>query len=256
MQGKPLVDHDELRQIDDLSRYGEHQAGEVAFDGSPIPKYDRGEWSPPARGVTLRKFQNGNGHVIFDPPTLLDINRALAEFYGEVLPDADDDEPRAKRASTDVAADLQFYPTPRAVIEMVLDEIGLSPTKDKWGDKHPQRFVLEPSCGDGRIMDVIRERGHHVIGFEVHAGRAATAKAKSHAVVLANFLEQPADPRFDFVVMNPPFYGRHWKKHLDHARQFVKPDGALACILPASAWPSDGRNPISVRRARANRSRR
>jgi hypothetical protein len=236
-QGKPLVEHDELTRVDRLGGF-EHRAGEVAFDGSPIKAYRDGkdvEWTPPARGVTLKKFLNGNGHVIFDAPTLLDINRALAEFYGEVLPDAEDDAPKAKRASTNVSADLQFYPTPRKAIETVLDEIGLAPTRDRWNDATPARAVLEPSCGDGRILDVIRERGHRGLGVEVHPARAAAAKTKGHAVIVANFLERPAEPLFDFVVLNPPFSGRHWMKHLAHAKRFVKPGGTLACILPASA---------------------
>ena len=100
--------------------------------------------------------------------------------------------------------------------------------------------MLEPSCGDGRILDELAARGCRPLGIEVHAGRAAQARAKGHAVLVANFLEQPAKPDFDFVVMNPPFSGSHWKKHLAHARKFLKPGGSLACILPASAWYDHG----------------
>ena len=40
-----------------------------------------------ARGVRLRRFANGNGHLFFrGRPTLCDINRALAEWYGDVPP--------------------------------------------------------------------------------------------------------------------------------------------------------------------------
>ena len=52
---------------------------------------------------------------------------------------------------------------------------------------------------------------------------------------LANFLQVAPDPTFDAVVMNPPFYGKHWLKHLSHAMQFLKPGGRLVCILPATA---------------------
>ena len=237
IQGLPLVDDNELARLNE-GVMG-HKAGEVAFDGSPLKTYRNGkdgEWLPPDRGVTVRKFQNGNGHVIFAPETLLAINLALAEFYGDVLPDAEDDEPKAKRASTNVARDLQFYPTPRAVIDRVLDDIGLVNRRAFSYDALPDKHVLEPSCGDGRIMDVIKARGHRVTGIEIHAGRAAEARAKGHAVIIGNFLEQPTRTMFDFVVMNPPFSGRHWKLHLAKAREFLAPGGMLACILPASAW--------------------
>src|SRR5690606_16595978 len=45
----------------------------------------------PTRGITVRRFANHNVHVFFEKWTLLDINRALAEFYGEVLPDAEEE---------------------------------------------------------------------------------------------------------------------------------------------------------------------
>ena len=60
------------------------------------------------------------------------------------------------------------------------------------------------------------------------------------AILTANFLDTPPQPTFDYVVMNPPFSGRHHRKHLDHARKFLKPGGTLACILPASAWYDHG----------------
>lgn len=35
--------------------------------------------------------------------------------------------------------------------------------------------------------------------------------------------------------MNPPFYGRHYVKHVQHALRFLKPGGTLVSILPATA---------------------
>lgn len=55
-----------------------------------------------------------------------------------------------------------------------------------------------------------------------------------------NFLEQPAREEFDFVVMNPPFYGRHYVKHVNHAMKFLKPGGMLVTVLPATAYYDHG----------------
>lgn len=240
-QDLPQVTHEELARLDALHSVIEARSGEVAFDGSPVKVYRDGkdeEQPAPARGVTVRKFGNGNGHVIFDAPTLLTINRALAEFYGEVLPDTEEED-APRRASTAVSTDLQFYPTPRAVIETVLDEIGLEKRRDAWDDRWVSKRVLEPSCGDGRIMDAIMDRSHRCFGVEVHAGRAAQVRATGHKVVTGNFLEAAINPTFDAVVMNPPFSGKHWRKHLAHAVKFLTPGGQLACILPASAQYDD-----------------
>ena len=186
-------------------------------------------------GGIIRVFKNGNAHLIFDQQGLLDINRALAEFYGEVLPDAPS-EAQAKRPSTEVSRDLQFYPTPRATAQTVIDALHLSGGET----------ILEPSCGDGGIIDLLahwhdqrdsyrRPSPLTVTGIEYDAGRAGLARAKGHHVLTANFLQVAPDPRFDVIVMNPPFYGQHYKKHLDHAAKFLRPGGRLACILPATA---------------------
>lgn len=234
-RGEKLLDNAELHCLDKLSSFMGQKAGEIVFDGSHhvITDKDGIETRAPNRGVTVRKFQNGNGHVFFDRWALTDINRALAEFYGDVLPDAEEEDAKPQ-ASTAVAKDLQFYWSPKAVIEAALDAVGIYAPRYADDRKYEYR-VLEPSCGDGRIMDELRTRGCRAFGIEVHVGRAAEARAKGHAVLTGNFLEQPARPDFDFVVMNPPFYGRHYVKHVRHALKFLKPGGLLVSILPATA---------------------
>jgi SAM-dependent methyltransferase len=209
-QGRPHIAWTEVREVD---RTGD----------TPMPE----------RGLTVRRYLNGNAHIIFAPATLLDINRALAEFYGEVLPDAEEEGVKPS-ASTAISKDLQFYWTPPAVAEAALDFAGISHPHHYRGDA-PAYRVLEPSCGDGRILDMLREYGCRPLGIEYHPGRASEARQKGHSVVTANFLEQAPAPEFDRVVMNPPFYGRHYAKHVRHALKFLTPGGTLVSILPATA---------------------
>jgi hypothetical protein len=218
-RGQPRYEWAELRAImDEAKRHGE------------------ADWC----GGRIKRFKNGNAHVAFDRQGRLDVNRALAEFYGEVLPDAPTED-EAKRPSTEVARDLQFYWTPESVAETVIAALPL-----RGGEA-----ILEPSCGDGRIMDVLARwhepRTYHsarerlrVTGIEYDSGRAEAARAKGHHVMRGNFLQVAPDPRFDAVVMNPPFYGRHYRLHVDHALRFVRPGGRLACILPATAHYDHG----------------
>jgi hypothetical protein len=239
-RGEVFVDHTELRELDNLHTGFGHKAGEVLLCRREVKTYRNGKDEVvvfPDRGITVRKFKNGNAHVIFDMAALLDINRALAEFYGEVLPDVEEEDAKP-RASTAVSKDLAFYPTPVAVIDTVLRAAGIEDRTGWRGDRLPVLRCLEPSCGDGRIMDAIRGLGHHAFGYEVHAGRAAEAMARGNRVVVGNFLEALEPTRgggFDRVVMNPPFAGQHWRKHLAHAKKFVAPAGVLVCILPATA---------------------
>ena len=65
-------------------------------------------------------------------------------------------------------------------------------------------------------------------------------RAKGYGVMQANFLQVQPDPVFDFVLMNPPFYGKHYQKHVEHARKFLKPGGVLYAILPITAVTDHG----------------
>jgi len=215
-QRKPLVEYAELDEL--------LTGGQALIEPWSAVNFKGEEQHYPARGVWLKRFQNGNGHLFFEPDTLKDVNRALAEYYGAVLPDAP--EPGAKKqASTEVSKDLQYYPTPRAVVAKVV--VGL-------GNITGLR-VLEPSCGCGRFLDALRSAGADCYGVEFDASRAAQCRAKGHAVLTGNFLETVPTGDFDLVVMNPPFYGRHYAKHVRHALRFLKPKGKLVAILPATA---------------------
>ena len=232
-QGKPLVDyrdlsllwHDEnaLRDTHEVPKGDTRRERDAAAETDTIV----------GRDIWLKRYDNGNGHLYFGPSALLDINRGLAEFYGDVLPDVDPDHPE-RAPSTAVAKDLQFYWSPAAVIAKALDFARVHDLNG-YRDRPAPLRILEPSCGDGRILDAIRAFGHDALGIEYHAGRAAEAKAKGHSVVTANFLECPPRAEFDTVVMNPPFYGRHYAKHVRHAMKFLKPGGVLVAILPATA---------------------
>ena len=238
-QGKPLVSGLELALI---LEDGEalRNGGEVS-DPYEARRYNRAKsrgkdvWdepakvSIPARGVWLKKFSNGNGHLFFSPETLADINRALAEYYGDVLADCPEERPAKQRTGTDVSKDLQYYPTPAAVVRSVMSNLSVK------GDR-----VLEPSCGCGRFMDALRTAGAQVIGCEYDAGRAAICEAKGHRVMRSNFLETVPTADFDQVVMNPPFAGRHYAKHVRHALRFLKPGGKLTAILPITARHDHG----------------
>lgn len=177
------------------------------------------------RGVRLRRFSNGNGHLYFEPCALADINRALAEFYGDVLPDCPEERQEKRRPGTELAKDLQYYRSPDEVADKVVVKLDL---------KNGER-VLEPSCGCGSILDALGRAGARCVGMEVDPGRAEEAMRKGYAVHVANFLETAATGDFDAVAMNPPFYGKHYIRHVEHALRFLKSGGRLAAVLPVTA---------------------
>lgn len=236
-QRNPLFDWSERSAIDVAHGLGE----DAVLDGRKYVEKARRDWERDKayttvdRGLTIRKFGNGNAHIFFSPEALLLINRALAEFYGEVLPDVEPEDVRPS-ASTAVSKDLQFYWSPPAVVEAALEYAEIHTRNAyRYGAEVPSYRVLEPSCGDGRILDELASRGCRSYGIEYHPQRAAEARAKGHSVLTANFLETVPTGDFDKVVMNPPFYGKHYAKHVRHALKFLKPGGTLVAILPATA---------------------
>lgn len=239
VRGQPNMEWAEFLDLEDQLK-----TGDAHMNGREISKWtaDGGDiqYKAPDRGIMVRKFQNGNAHVFFDKWALHDINSALAEFYGEVLPDVADEDAE-KKPGTAVSKDLQFYWSPPAVVDAALDLADIhSANSYRRGYELPAYTVLEPSCGDGRILDELRARNCRALGFEVDRVRAAEARAKGHSVVMGNFLEQIPEEKFDRVVMNPPFYGRHYVKHVRHALKFLKPGGVLVSILPATAHYDHG----------------
>lgn len=218
-----------------ISKYFDNIGEDLVMHGFTYNEYGRNSEVVkshyiPYRGITLRAYQNGNCHVIFDKTTLIDINKALAEFYGEALPDIDE-EVTEKKASTAVGKDLQFYHTPDAVIEKIVSSVEISKRSVY---QNNTKKVLEPSCGDGRILNYLQDNNFDVecFGIEYDAKRAAITRQR-HNVLTANFLEVEPKGEYDIVIMNPPF--NRWDKHIEHAMKFLKKGGTLVCVLPATA---------------------
>lgn len=240
--GLPHPSNSQMRQILEDADGGEGKLREIlAKDATDSHQTWDEKLGGTMQGIlgdlTLKRYKNGNGHLCFGPDVLRAVNKALAEYYGDVLPDCPEgQQDLRKRTGTDVAKDLQFYGTPDIVADEAVERLYPSD-----GDR-----ILEPSCGDGALLDAIRRFANRkrislrVTGVEYDATRADTARSKGYGVQTANFLQVTPSPVFDKVVMNPPFYGKHYQKHVEHARKFLKPGGRLIAILPITAVTDHG----------------
>lgn len=124
---------------------------------------------------------------------------------------------REKRQST------QFFPTPAAVVQRVIELAGIEPGME----------VLEPSAGSGAIATAVAERGAVVDCIERDSGYAAvlTESGIARTLTVADFLTVPAEPRYDRVVMNPPFTKGADIAHVQHALRFLRPGGLLVSVM-------------------------
>lgn len=101
-------------------------------------------------------------------------------------------------------------------------------------DLKPGQRVLEPSAGLGRILDAI-PRDCETVAVEIAPQITAEIYHSNRVnvrILQRDFLTvTPAElGLFDAVAMNPPFHMRSDIRHIEHARQFLKPGGRLAAL--------------------------
>ncbi len=120
----------------------------------------------------------------------------------------------------------QYFPTPAAIVARLLD----------LADVQPGMEVLEPSAGSGAIAAALTDRGATLDCIERDPGYAAALAEAGVARTLhaADFLTVSAEPRYDRVVMNPPFTQSADMAHVEHALRFLKPAGGL--LVSVMSW--------------------
>lgn len=115
-----------------------------------------------------------------------------------------------------------FFPTPAKLVDRMIEAADLAPTHS----------VLEPSAGKGDIAAAVVREGATVECIEKNSTLAEHLR-KTFETKCADFLEVLPDPRFDRVLMNPPFERGIDEKHIRHAFNFLRPGGrlvAIACV--------------------------
>lgn len=120
---------------------------------------------------------------------------------------------------------LQAFYTPLPLVEKLVE----------WADVSPSMTCLEPSAGDGRIVHALRATGATVDACEIDTSLHANLAAAGARRVGGDLFD------FDFygydrIVMNPPFSGRTWIKHVQHAwRRLDDNRGTLIAVVPRAA---------------------
>jgi len=119
--------------------------------------------------------------------------------------------------------DMGYFPTPPAVVAELFDNAGLE----------SGMTVLEPSAGTGAIALAVAGRACPVDCVEIDEKRAKAIQDAGYArsVVVGDFLAVEPEPRYDRVVMNPPFAKNADIAHVRHALQFLKPGGRLVSVM-------------------------
>lgn len=182
----------------------------------------------------LRAFKNGNAHLWFTRDDLLvQVNKLLAEYYGEVIGDAHtegyEEDPLENRKMTP-ARFFGFFPTPDKVVAALYDKLPL-----RFAQGEPVARVLEPSAGTGQLAREAATRGALVDCVEVqpHLVDGLRQSNLYNKVFMSDFLKLKFGQEYDAVIMNPPFDRERDIDHVTHALKCLKPGGVLLAIMSA-----------------------
>lgn len=127
-------------------------------------------------------------------------------------------------------------------------------------DIYRNMAILEPSCGEGSLINAVLRRVDTLnkefaeisidpIAIEIDAveidginiALAADIQHDSATITVnqANFLEWQAPRQYDRIIMNPPFNGQEYIKHVAHALSMLKDGGRMIAIVPTMALHND-----------------
>ena len=96
--------------------------------------------------------------------------------------------------------------------------------------------VLEPSAGHGRLALAARALGGEVTALDINPACCAQLVGQGFETRLVDFTaEEPVEPLFDVVLMNPPFAGRQDIQHITLAWEWLRPGGRLVAICSAGS---------------------
>ena len=136
-----------------------------------------------------------------------------------------------------------FFPTPAALVERLVGDADFSA---RWEaqitcagiDGRPLRY-LEPSGGAGALVAAIVARMRpqdELVVVELNPLLAANLRVRfpRATVIEADFLAFDPEEGFDLVLLNPPFAGKTYAKHVRHAFGMLRDRGLMAAIVPTS----------------------
>lgn len=117
-----------------------------------------------------------------------------------------------------------FFPTPEVIVDQMVIEACL-----------PEEpcLILEPEAGSGAICDGLKRAAPLAIveAYEVNGRLRHVLQVKGVNLVGSDFMQAVPEPRYDRVLMNPPFENSQDIEHVRHAFKFLKPGGRLIAIM-------------------------
>lgn len=196
---------------------------------------------------------NVEGNVLFLPSTQLDrktyqnVNKVIESIGGkwnrkskghvfEENPKDLIDNLIITGEVTDIKKEFQYFPTPRAIAQNMIDMADI-----KLNDR-----LLEPSAGQGAIADLF-PKGNPYVLIELNDKNGKILKDKGYDVYITDFLESNYIG-VDKVIMNPPFSKQQDIDHILHAFGMLNEGGTLISIVSESTFYRENKKSVSFRK--------
>lgn len=173
-----------------------------------------------------------NGQL--DRKMYLDVNKVLVDLGGKWNKSAKghvfaDDPADVLEAAILTGAysnkkqDFGFFETPPELARRV----------HELADLHAGMSILEPSAGRGALLDGLPRDTFDIRTAEILPENVAVLQSKGYHCLECDFLELEPDPRFQRIIMNPPFAKQVDIDHVKHAFDFLEDGGILVSIMSA-----------------------
>ncbi len=130
-----------------------------------------------------------------------------------------------------------FFPTPSVIVKEMfrLSDFDCLPVDEEYQSKYK---VLEPSAGVAGIADLIKEVAPFVQldVIEILDVNQEVLRQKGYEPICMDFMNYNTDYsiRYDYVIMNPPYQGKTFIKHIKHAFNMLNERGILTAVIPTS----------------------
>ncbi len=118
-----------------------------------------------------------------------------------------------------------YFPTPAHICEQLID----------LADLEDGMVLLEPSAGKGSICEAIKEKARvNLEVCEINFSLREILALKGFNLVAFDFVEEISKPKYDRIIMNPPFSQKQDIRHIRHAYDCLAPGGRVVAIASES----------------------
>ena len=125
-----------------------------------------------------------------------------------------------------------FYATPVDTIEKILEHVDLK----QYGNN-----VLEPSAGNGRIIEIIRKKNpeKHITSIEIREEEKDMLLKISDEVIIGDFLKKDDFKKYDIIIGNPPY--SQAIEFVEKSLELLSDNGILLFLLRTAFLESKSR---------------